>query len=97
MSTSVKCGGCKDKSRRKCCVKCLDSLFECYKRLEEKRNQNLNGMNPFTFSKLKSKEFVRELLVQKVSKLIEAWFTLKAKVKKMRSCPVKQLKLFAVQ
>ena len=30
MSTSVKCGGCKDKSWRKCCDKCLDSLFECY-------------------------------------------------------------------
>ena len=30
MSTSVKCGGCKDKSWRKCCDECLDSLFECY-------------------------------------------------------------------
>ena len=30
MSTTVKCGGCKDKSWRKCCDKCLDSLFECY-------------------------------------------------------------------
>ena len=30
MSTSVKCGGCKDKSWRKCCDKCLDILFESY-------------------------------------------------------------------
>ena len=30
MSTSLKCGGCKDKSWIKCCDKCLDSLFECY-------------------------------------------------------------------
>ena len=29
------------------------------------------GMNPFTFSKLKSKEYVRELLVQKVSNLMQ--------------------------
>ena len=30
MSTSVKGGGCKDKSWRKCCDKCLDSSLECY-------------------------------------------------------------------
>ena len=30
MSTSVKCGGCKDKSWRKCRDKCFYSLFECY-------------------------------------------------------------------
>ena len=29
MSTSVKCSDCKDKSWRKCCDKCLDSLFGC--------------------------------------------------------------------
>ena len=27
---SNKFSGCKDKSWRKCCDKCLDSLFECY-------------------------------------------------------------------
>ena len=30
MSTSVKYGGCKDKSLIKCGDKCLDSLFESY-------------------------------------------------------------------
>ena len=55
--------------------------------LEEKKMQNFNGMNSFTFSKLKSKEFVWELFVQKVSKLKQAWLTLKGKVKKIRRCP----------
>ena len=41
-------------------------------------------MNPFTFSELKSKEFVWELLVQNFSKLKQAWFTLKGKFKKIR-------------
>ena len=30
MSKSVKCVSCKDKSWRRCCDKCLDSLLECY-------------------------------------------------------------------
>ena len=30
MSKSKKCVSCKDKSWRRCCDKCLDSLFECY-------------------------------------------------------------------
>ena len=34
-----------------------------------------SGMIPFTFSKLKSKEFIKEFLMQKVSKLLQAWFT----------------------
>ena len=59
--------------------------------------QNFNGMNPFTFSKLKSKEFVWELFVQKVSKLKQAWFTLRGNVKKIRCCSVNQLKFFDVQ
>ena len=54
-------------------------------------------MNPFTLSKLKSKDFVRELFVQKVSKLKQVWMTLKGKVKKIRRCPVNQLKLFDEQ
>ena len=45
----------------------------------------------------KVEEYVRELLVQKVSNLMQAWFTLKGKVKKIGRCPVNQLKLFAVQ
>ena len=56
-----------------------------------------SGLNPFTFSKLKNKELVWEILVQKVSNMIQVWFTLKGKVKKTRRCPVNQLKHFAVQ
>ena len=63
----------------------------------EKEANFFNGMNSFTLSKLKSKEYVRELLVQKVSKLMQAWFFLEGKVKKIGRCPVNQLKLFAVQ
>ena len=63
----------------------------------EKEAKFFNGVNPFTFSKLKSKEYVRELLVQKVSNLMQAWFRLKGKVKKIGRCSVIQLKLFAVQ
>ena len=63
----------------------------------EKEAKIFYGKNPFTFSKLKSKEYVRELLVQKVSNLMQAWFTLKGKDKKIGRCPVNQLKLFAVQ
>ena len=63
----------------------------------EKETKSFSGMNPFTFSKLKSKEYVRGLLVQKVSNLVQAWLTLKGKVKKIGRCPVNQLKLFAVQ
>ena len=53
--------------------------------------------NQFIFSKLKSKEFAEEFIVRRVSELIYAWFTLKGKVKKIRCCPVNQLKLFDVQ
>ena len=62
-----------------------------------KGSKIFGGMNPFTFSKLKSKECVRGLLVQKVSNLMQACFTLKDKVKKSGRCPVNQLKPFAVQ
>ena len=51
----------------------------------------------FTFSKLKSKEFAEDPIVHKVSELIHACFTLKGKVKKIRCCPVNQLKFFDVQ
>ena len=30
MFKSVKCVSCKDKSWKRCCYKCLNSLFECY-------------------------------------------------------------------
>ena len=63
----------------------------------EKEAKLFNGINPFTFSKLKSKEFVRELLVPKISKMMQASLTLKGKVKKIRRCPLNQLKFFAVQ
>ena len=67
------------------------------KKFGREKEAKINGMNPFTFSKLKSKEFVWELFVQKISKLKQAWLTLKGKDKKIRRCPVNQLKLFDVQ
>ena len=67
------------------------------KKFGRENEAKFNGMNPFTFSKLKSKKFVWELFVQKVSKLKQAWLTLKVKVKKIRRCPVSQLKLFDEQ
>ena len=62
----------------------------------EKETKSFSSMYPFTFSKLKSKEYVRGLLVQKVSNLMQAWFTVKGKVEKIGRCPVNELKLFAV-
>ena len=68
------------------------------KTLEREKEANfLSSKNQFILSKLKSKEFAEELIVHKVNELMQAWFTLKGKVKKIRSCPVNQLKLFAVQ
>ena len=76
---------------------CLNWAMFLKKFGREKEAKFFNGMNPFTFSKLKSKEYVRELLVQKVSNLMQAWFPLKGKVKKTGRCPVNQLNFFAVQ
>ena len=74
------------------------SIEQCFGKIRrEKEAKFFNGMNPFTFSKLKSKEYVKKLLVQKVSNLMQALFTVKGKVKKIGRCPVNQLKLFAVQ
>ena len=67
------------------------------KKFGREKEAKFNGMNPFTFSKLKSKEFVWEIFVQKISKLKQDWLTLKGKDKKIRRCPVNQLKLFDVQ
>ena len=51
----------------------------------------------FILPKLKSNEFAEELTVHKVSKLMQAWFTLESEVKNVRCCPVNQLQLFDVQ
>ena len=75
---------------------CLNWAIFLKKFGREKETKSFRSMNPFDFPKLKSKEYVRELLVQKVSNLMQAWFTLKGKVKKNGRCPVNQLKLFAV-
>ena len=63
----------------------------------EKETKFLSGMDPLTFPKLKSKESVKELLVRKVRKLMQAWFTLKGKYKRIRCYSLKELKLFAVK
>ena len=63
----------------------------------EKEEKIFCSKNQFILSKLKSKEFAEELIVHKVTELMQAWFTLKSKDKKIRSCPVNQMKLFAVQ
>ena len=75
---------------------CLNWAMFLKKFGREKEAKLYNGMNPFTFSKLKSKEYVREQLVQKVSNLMQSWFTLKGEVKKIGRCQVNELKLFAV-
>ena len=67
------------------------------KKFEESKTKNFSVMNPSTLSKLKSKEFAEKLIVHRVSELMHVWFNLKVKVKKIRCCPVNQLKLFAVQ
>ena len=68
------------------------------KRFErEKEAKIFSSQNQFILSKLKSKEFVEELIVRKVSVLMKAWFTLKGNDKKIRCCPVNQLKIFPVQ
>ena len=76
---------------------CLNWAMFLKKFGRENEANFFNGMNPFTFSKLKSKEYVRELLVQKVSNLMQAWFTFKGKVKKIGRCPVNQFKFFAIE
>ena len=73
----------------------LSNVSENFER--EKEAKFLGNKNQFILSKLKSKEFAEELIVHKVSELMPAWFTLKGKVKKIRGCPVNQLKLFAVK
>ena len=52
------------------------------KNWKRKRSEFFSGANPFTFSMLKKKELVWELLVQKVSNFIQALFILKGKVKR---------------
>ena len=63
----------------------------------EKEPKFFSVMIPFTLSKLRSKDFAEKLIVHRVSELVHVWFTLKSKVKKIRCCPVTQLKFFALQ
>ena len=63
----------------------------------EKEAKFLNSKNQFILSKLNSKDFAEELIVRKVSVLMNAWFTLKINDRKIRCCPVNQLKIFPVQ
>ena len=63
----------------------------------EKEAKFFSSKNQFNFSKLQSKEFAEEFFVRKVCELMYEWFTLKGKVKKIKCCPVNQLKLFDVQ
>ena len=51
------------------------------KKFGEKGAKFFRGMNPFTISNLKRKEFADELIVHKVSELMHASFTLKGKKK----------------
>ena len=68
------------------------------KKIERQKEAKLfSSKNQFKFSKLQSKEFAEEFIVRKVCELMYEWFTLKGKVKKIRCCPVNQLKLFDVQ
>ena len=50
----------------------------------ERKAKIYSGKNPFTFSKLNSKEFEEKIIVLRVSELMHVWFTLKGKVKKIR-------------
>ena len=54
-------------------------------------------MNPFTLSKLNTKEFAEKIIVHRVSELMHVWFALKGRVKKIKRCSVNQLKRFAEQ
>ena len=60
----------------------------------EKAAKIFSSKNESALPKLKSREFAKALTVHNVSELMHAWFTLKGKVKKIRRCPVNQLKLF---
>ena len=74
------------------------STEQCFgKILEDKKANFFSSTNPLTFSKLKSKEFVKDFFNQKVSRFMHAWFTLKGKVEKIRCWPVYQMKLLAMQ
>ena len=60
----------------------------------EKEAKIFSSKNQFTFSKLKSKEFAEELIVHKVRELMQAWFTLKGKVKKDQELPIEPFETF---
>ena len=61
----------------------------------ENKTKYLSGMNPLRVSKFKSRDYVSEF--QKAGNFMQAWLTVKGKIKKIRRCPVNQLKLFDVQ
>ena len=63
----------------------------------EKEAKIFSIKSQFILSKLNSKDFAEEFIVRKVNKLMQAWFTLKGNVQKIRWCPLNQLKLFPVQ
>ena len=68
------------------------------KSFEREKEAKFFGIrNQFILSKLNSKNFAEALIVRKISELMHALFTLKGKVKKIRCCPMNQLKLFNVQ
>ena len=63
----------------------------------EKGAKFFSSKNQTILSKLNSKDFAEELIVRKVSELMQTWFTLKGEVKNIRCCPVNQLQLSDVQ
>ena len=64
------------------------------KKFGESKTKNFSGMNPFTLSKLQSKEFAEKLIVHRVSELMHVWFNLKVKVKKNQVLPCESIKTF---
>ena len=74
----------------------MPQLSNVSKKFGEQEANFFSGFNPFTLSKFKCKEIAEKLNFHKISELMHAWFTLNGKVKKIRCCPVNQLKLFAV-
>ena len=59
----------------------MPQLSNVSKKFGEKGAKFFRGMNLFTLSNLKRKEFADELIVLKVSELMHALFTLKGKKK----------------
>ena len=60
----------------------------------EKEAKIVSSKNQFILSKLKSQEFPEELIVHKVRELMQAWFTLKGKVRKDQELPLEPFETF---